>query len=53
MTPEQIRILLRSLPTILAVREPAAACFHEHLLRLIRRRPSLRRARHAPAERPS
>jgi hemoglobin-like flavoprotein len=34
MTPEQIRILLRSLPTILAVREPAAACFHEHLLRL-------------------
>ncbi len=34
MTPEQIRILLRSAPSLLAIREPAAACFHEHLVRL-------------------
>lgn len=34
MTPEQISLVVRSLPSILAIREPAATHFHEHLVRI-------------------
>lgn len=34
MTRQQISLLQRSLPSILAIREPAATHFHDHLIRI-------------------